>query len=82
MHSVSLGTSLDAKLWWIIDSLDIVPFNLDRSYRNNRCVAAFDVDKCYECVPLFEGEHSLLTHLRFFLDLAFEEHQYMGSNLD
>jgi hypothetical protein len=81
-HCIDLGNSLNAKLWWIIDSLDSVPFNLDRTHRPARCIAAFDVDKCYECVPLFEGEHSLLTHLSFFLNLAFGQNQYLGSKLD
>jgi hypothetical protein len=81
-HCIDLGTDLGAKLWWIIDSLDSVPFNLDRTYRPNRCIAAFDVDKCYECVPLFEGEHSLLTHLSYFLNLAFGQNRYFGSNLN
>lgn len=73
---------MGAKLWWIIDSLDSVPLNIDRSNRPNRCLAAFDVDKCYECVPLFEGQHSLLSHLEFFLDLAFQQNEFIGSDLN
>jgi hypothetical protein len=81
-HCIELGNSMGAKLWWIIDSLDSVPFNLDRSCRPDRYIAAFDVDKCYECVPLFHGEHSLLTHLEYFLDLAFGQNRFLGSNLN
>jgi hypothetical protein len=82
MHCITLGNSMGAKLWWIIDSLDTVPLNLDCSDRNERRIAAFDVEKCYECVVLFKGKHSLLTALEFFLELAFGEHEFMGSNID
>jgi hypothetical protein len=81
-HCVSLGNTLDAKLWWSINSLDVVPLNLDRTMRPNRQIAAFDVDKCYEAVPLFEGEHSLLAHLEWFLELAFGSNPYLGSDFD
>jgi hypothetical protein len=80
-HSVDLGKSMGAKLWWQIDSLDTVPLNLDRSYRPNRSIAAYDVDKCYECVPLFEGEHSLLSHLESYLDIAFQGNNFLGSTM-
>jgi hypothetical protein len=81
-HCTDLGDSMGAKLWWLIDSLDSVPLNLNRDPRPDRHLAAFDVEKCYECVPLFEGEHSLLSHLEFFLDLAFQQNEFIGSNLD
>jgi hypothetical protein len=81
-HCIDLGSSMGAKLWWQIDSLDTVPFNLDCSHRPNRSIAAFDVDKCYECVPLFEGVHSLLSHLDAFLDLAFQGNEFLGSSFN
>ena len=81
-HCIALGNSMGAKLWWMIDSLDTVPLNLDCSNRNERRIAAFDVDKCYECVPLFKGEHSLLSQLKQFLELAFGSNEFMGSNID
>jgi hypothetical protein len=81
-HCIELGLDMGAKLWWQIDSLDTIPLNIDRSTRPDRCLSAFDVDKCYESVPLFEGPHSLLSHLEFFLDLAFQKHEFIGSNFN
>jgi hypothetical protein len=69
-HCVTLGEQYGGKWWWAIGSLDVVPLNLDVSPRHGRCPAAYDLDKCFESIPLTEGEHSLVAHVEFFLELA------------
>jgi hypothetical protein len=69
-HCITLGEQYGGKWWWAIGSLDVVPLNLDVSLRPGRRPAAFDLDKCFESIPLNEGEHSLVAHVKFFLELA------------
>jgi hypothetical protein len=83
-HCISLGKELNAKLWWPVDSLDIVPFNVDRSHRPNRHPCAFDLERCFESIPLLpEGNgHSLTEHLAFFLEVGMSDHDIVSCTTD
>jgi len=76
-----LGTSTGAKYFWSIDSLDIVPLNTDISrQRPDRQPSAFDLEKCFECIPLTNSEHSLISRLSIFLDLVWNEGMHLSSD--
>jgi hypothetical protein len=70
-HCIGLQAEHGAKFWWAIDSLDILPLNLDLNPRPARQLEAYDLDKCFECIPLIDGEHALMNHLEQFLEIAF-----------
>ena len=69
-----------AKAFWSIDSLDIVPLNADvTECRPNRQPSAFDLEKCFESIPITNTEHSLISRISCFLDLVWKEKQYVSS---
>jgi len=71
----------NAKFFWSIDSLDIVPLNIDiTECRPNRQPSAFDIEKCFECIPLFDSEHSLISRISVFLDLVWEPDALLSSD--
>ena len=82
-HCVDLQHEHGAKFWWAIDSLDIVPCNIDLTTRSTRQLSAYDLDKCFESIPLLDGEHSLMKHVEFFVDLAFRhgDGEYLSAQL-
>ena len=49
---VQLGLEHNAKYWWAIDCMDVLSLNLDFSRRPDRHLGAFDLDKCFESIPL------------------------------
>jgi hypothetical protein len=80
---INLANSTGAKFWWTVECLDLVPHNVDTSLiRPNRKPSAFDLEKCYESIPLIEGEHSLMTRVSKFLDMVFDEGLSFCSNMD
>ena len=56
---IQLGEAHNAKYWWAIDSMDVLSLNLDFSRRSGRHLGAFDLDKCFESIPL----HLSLIHI-------------------
>ena len=64
-----LSSSTGAKYFWAIDSLDIVPLNTDLG-RLREQISAFDLEKCFESIPLFDSVHSLENRVSLFLDLV------------
>ena len=71
MQCVKLQNEHNAKFWWAIDSIDIPPLNIDMCHKLTRQISAYDLDKCFESIPLLHGEHSLIKHVEFFVNLAF-----------
>ena len=79
---LKLQVNTGAKYWWALDSLDIVPLNVDTKYkRPNRQPSAFDLEKCFESIQLSEGEHSLLTRVKIFLDLVWKGEMFLCSEM-
>ena len=75
-----LGETSGAKFFWAIDSLDIVPFNTEIDLcRVNRQPSAFDLEKCFESIPLSDSEHSLMSRVSFFLDLVWMKNNNLNS---
>ena len=75
-----LSENTGAKFFWAIDSLDIVPFNTDtKECRLNRQPSAFDLEKCFESIPLFHSEHSLMNRMALFLDTVWIEDELVCS---
>jgi hypothetical protein len=75
-----LGTANKCKFFWSIDSLDVVPLNTDCiEHRPNRQISAFDLEKCFESIPLRHTQHSLMTRLELFLDLVWQSNQRVTS---
>ena len=75
-----LSASTGAKYFWSIDSLEIVPFNTDITQcRMNRQPSAFDLEKCFESIPLTDSEHSLMSRLTIFLDIVWIEGKLVNS---
>ena len=70
-HCVVLGQEHGAKFWWSVNSLDVVPFNIGSLNVKGRQLSAFDLDRCFESVPLLDGPYSLLKHVEFFLECVF-----------
>ena len=79
-HCIAKGHAAGGKFWWAIDSLDTVPLNLDTSYRPNRQPSAFDLEKAFESIPLSDGEHCLVKHVAYFLDIGLPVGTYVGCN--
>lgn len=70
-HCIDLQNEHNAKFWWAIDSVDIPPLNINMQPKHTRQISAFDLDKCFESIPILHGEHSLIKHVEFFVRLAF-----------
>ena len=79
---IQLGLEHNAKYWWAIDCMDILSLNLDFSRRPDRHLGAFDLDKCFESIPLHPEQsdssepsgstgHSLMEHLSFLVSFVF-----------
>lgn len=60
--------------------MDIVPLNADvTECRPNRQPSAFDLEKCFESIPITNTEHSLISRISCFLDLVWKEKHYVSS---
>jgi hypothetical protein len=70
-HCVAYGQQHEAKFWWSIDSLDVVPFNIGSLNVKGRQLSAFDLDRCFESITLNGGPNSLLKHVEYFLECVF-----------
>ena len=81
---IQLGEAHNAKYWWAIDSMDVLSLNLDFSRRSGRHLGAFDLDKCFESIPLHPEKsdsseptsssgHSLMEHLSFLVSFVFPD---------
>jgi hypothetical protein len=82
-HCITLSRQTGAKYWWTTESLDLVSHNIDTAAtRPDRKPSAFDLEKCYESIPLTDGEHSLMTRIALFLDLVFQDGLAFCANLD
>ena len=83
---IQLGLEHNAKYWWAIDCMDVVSLNLDFTRRVGRHSGAFDLDKCFESIPLHPEQsdsnepsgssgHSLMEHLSFLVSFVFHDGQ-------
>ena len=81
---IHLGVEHNAKYWWAIDCMDVLSLNLDFTRRAGRHLGAFDLDKCFESIPLHPEEsdsseptssngHSLMEHLSFLVSFVFPD---------
>jgi hypothetical protein len=81
---IQLGLEHNAKYWWAIDCMDVLSLNLDFSRRPDRHLGAFDLDKCFESIPLHPEQsgsneptgstgHSLMEHLSFLVSFVFPD---------
>ena len=73
--------------------MDILSLNLDFSRRPDRHLGAFDLDKCFESIPLHPEQsdsseptsssgHSLMEHLSFLVSFVFpDEGQFLCSKV-
>ena len=82
---IELGTVHDCKFWWSIDSLDIPPFNIG-DLNVSRQPSVFDIEKCFEAVPLIRDQLSdctLIEHVSHILDLTFSYYrrEWVGSKM-
>jgi len=90
---IQLGLEHNAKYWWAIDCMDVLSLNLDFSRRPDRHLGAFDLDKCFESIPLHPEQsdsseptsspgHSLMEHLSFLVSFVFpDDSQYLCSRV-
>ena len=81
---IQSGLEHNAKYWWAIDCMDVVSLNLDFTRRVDGHSGAFDLDKCFESIPLHPEQsdssepsgstgHSLMEHLAFLVSFMFPE---------
>jgi hypothetical protein len=89
---IQLGLEHNAKYWWAIDCMDVVSLNLDFTRRVGRHSGAFDLDKCFESIPLHPEQsdsnepsgssgHSLMEHLSFLVSFVFPDGQLLCSKV-
>ena len=90
---IQLGLPHNAKYWWAIDRMDVLSLNLDFSRRPDRHLGAFDLDKCFESIPLHPEQsdrsgptsslgHCLVEHLYLVVSVVFPaDGQYMCSKV-
>jgi hypothetical protein len=89
---IHLGVEHNAKYWWAIDCMDVLSLNLDFSRRPDRHLGAFDLDKCFESIPLHPEKsdsseptssngHSLMEHLSFLVSFVFPDGMLLCSKV-